>query len=433
MPPGHARPSASDINKAINLRFEEVRRQEARLNVPAAEITQCTQLPAPTGHPNCLEQTRKSVLRYLIEAVQADRKKTVGIINPGDAWYKGGGLGVGTFKHQSVPLEETLCVAGHGGFKSLQEVVGGYPLGPGYPCERQLYSTNVHFRFGRDTLKQLCDVTGDAREQINAQRDLLLNAPFAASPGDSPAWHLVTVVAPDNRNSPGFDARVLYTSMLRQFAHALVNGQKHGVKTFLMMLPGSGLFAKTSKEPGAKAEPRYQQALACAAVDAVRYFGKGLHVVIPSHGEALDTLIEQYQTMHVVPEGVGARYNGKELAPSAITPPQSKPEELRMREMCGLRYGTAPTNFAKERQSYVASVLAPLIRDFSKVSIHRVYGVQPPVQGSQNYWFIRREEGVGRALVCIMKADKTREVYEVVFSRTALPELNAKVELAPTR
>jgi len=428
-------PEVPTTNDLINARFEELRQQEIRLKVPAAGITDCTALPAPTDRPNSLHHSSRSVLKCMIEAVLSNPEGTVAIINPGDPWYPGGGVVVDHFKHQNLPFEETLCLLGEGAFKSLHAGRRAYPLGPGYPCERQLYSSNVRFRFNRHTLQQLCDVTGSPRQKLEAQRDLLVKAPLAASPGDSPAWHMVTVVAPDNRNSPGFDGDALYTGMLRQFAHALVNGQKHGVRTYLLMLSGSGLFAKTSSEPDARAYPPYQQALACAAVDAVRYFGKGMDVVIPSHGEQIDKLIHLYETQATVPDAVTSRYQGTPLKPSVTMPPLSNPEELRMRRMCGLRYGTTSKNFALDRNSGVAKALAPLIRDFRKVSIHRVYGVQPPVEGRQAYWFIRHDgdPNADRALVSIMNPDGSREVFEVVYSGTALPELAAKAKLAPSR
>lgn len=102
--------------------------------------------------------------------------------------------------------------------------------------------------------------------------------------------------------------------------------------------------------------------------------------------------------------------------------------------MGGLAYQVRPENLARNPRAAVTQALKPLIGDGSKVTLRRVHGVPAPAQGSQPYWFIRRDPDptIGRALVSVQVAPGQRQVFEVVYSPRALPQLAAMAARAPT-
>ncbi len=446
------------INARINHLFERVRQQERGLHVAPPEVTACTRLPVPTGATAQFVRVGNNAVDCLIKLLGTPGAGRVAIINPADSRHRGGGLGVEWFNHQRMPAEEALCVLGRGAKASL-DVATGYPLGLEHAGERQLYSPGVQLRHDRSVLHALCDVRGTPGERLEAQRDLLLGASFAAPSSTGSSYDMISIAALDRRGQPDFDAKALYAGMLRQFAHAMANAARHEVDTFILLLPGSGLFSRTSRAQDAAVDPLYQHALACAAVDAVRLFSKGLQrVVIPSHGPALDALIDAYskQPLHlaqaVVPGGPR-----RSPPPAGAPAPQPRPVPrmspvqvnghaqprapvvaLKMpvtpRQMGGLAYQVRPENLARNPRAAVTQALKPLIGDGSKVTLRRVHGVPAPAQGSQPYWFIRRDPDptIGRALVSVQVAPGQRQVFEVVYSPRALPQLAAMAARAPT-
>lgn len=437
------------INARINALFARVREQERGLHVAPPELTGCTQLPVPTGATAQFARVGNNAVDCLIKLLDTPGAGRVAIINPADSRHRGGGLGVDWFNHQRMPAEEALCVLGRGAKASL-DAATGYPLGLEHAGERQLYSPGVQLRHDRSVLQALCDVRGTPGKRLEAQRDLLLGASFATPSSTGPSYDMISIAALDRRGQPDFDAKSLYAGMLRQFAHAMANAARHEVDTFILLLPGSGLFSQTSRAQDAAVDPLYQHALACAAVDAVRLFSKGLQrVVIPSHGPALDALIDAYreQPLHLAQavEPGGPRRSprpGPRMSPvqvKAHAQPRAPVVELKMpvtlpRQMGGLGYQVRPENLALNPRAAVARALKPLIGDGSKVTLRRVHGVPAPTRGSQPYWIIRRDPDptVGRALVSVQVAPGQRQVFEAVYSPRALPQLAAMAARAPT-
>jgi len=438
------------INARINDLFARVRQQERGLDVSPPKVTSCIAFPPRTDANGAMARVVRSpdnAVDCLVRLLDTPLAGRVAIINPADSRHRGGGLGVDTFRHQRMPAEETLCVLGRGAKASL-DAATGYPLGPDKVGQRQLYSAGLQMRYDRAVLQALCDVSGTPGARLEAQRDLLLDASFATPSRNAPRYDMISIAALDRRDQPQIDAKALYTGMLRQFAHAMVNAKEHKVETFILALPGSGLFSRTSRRHDAPADPLYQHVLARAAVDAIRLFSRGLQrVVIPSHGKELDALIELYrkQPVRVPPPAAAAPAAPPRPGPRMPPVPAqrhaqprapffrlSRPAQL-PRSMGGLQYQVERENLSQQLHPAVARALQSLIGDGSKVTLRRVHGVPVPTQGRQPYWFLCRDPdpNAGRALVSVQVSPRQRQVFEVVFSRQALPQLASRVARAP--
>lgn len=400
------------INDGINDLFKRVCQQEAQLKVAPATVTACASLPPPTGAAASVVQVKDNAVDVLLVSAASPAPGRAAIINAADARHRGGGVGVvgvvgaGHFPHENMLLEETLCVQALGAKASMDGAAHGYPLGIEGAKQNQLYITNLQFRHDPSVLHALRHVEGSPRERLAKQRDLLLAAKFSEKPDSSTRWDMVCIAAPDRRKAPDFNKDRMRVEMLAQLGQAMIDARKKGVRTFIMSLPGSALFARTSRAPDAKAHPDHLDALAAAAADATRLYGHGLEVVIPSHGQQLNDLVKHHLA-HPTPV--------PSLAP------------MKSRTMGGSAYTIEPENLAKDSDSKAAKVLRPLIGDGSKASLHRVRGIPAPSEGEQPYWIIGRDPDprVGRALVSIQTGDNKhqRQVYELVFSIGALPHL----------
>lgn len=406
-------PKKPTINDGINDLFKRVCQQEARLKMAPAAVTACTSLPPPTGAAASVVQVKDNAVDVLLVSAASPEAGPVAAIDPADSRHRGGGLALDHFPYENIPLEEMYCSLGLGGKASMDGAAHAYPLGIEGKDQNQLYINNLQFRHDPSVLHALRHIEGSPRERLAKQRDLLLGAKFSEKPDRSTRWDMVCIAAPDRRKAPDFNKERMRVEMLAQFANAMIKAKEKGVRTFIMSLPGSALFAKTSRAPDAKANPDHLDALAAAAVDATRMYGHGLKVVIPSHGQQLDERV-RHHLAHPTPVPT--------LAP------------LKSRTMGGLAYTIEPENLATGSDSEAAKVLRPLIGDGSKASLHRVRGIPAPSKGEQPYWFIGRDPDprVGRALVSIQTGDTKhqRQVYALVFSLRALPKVAELVSKA---
>lgn len=476
-----ANPPATSRNAAIQKLLAQVDQQESALPAAAAEETQCMALPRQAGHTGSVVHAKKNALECLLEQVSTLGAGRSVIVNAGDHLYPGGGFHVAGFPHDSLPLEETLCVVVANALKSLRLASGSYPLGPVQANQGQLYSSNLSIRYPMSVVKQLLEVGSMGKQRLLDQLDVLLNAPVPAAPAGSTRFDMVTVVAPDRRNGP-IDSDALYSAMLRQFAHAMTTARQHGATTFIFPLPGGKLFAQMSREPGAGADPEYQEALARAAADAIRLFAGNLDVVLPSQGR-LSGLIEEFMAKPMlVPAAISrpeqAPYRNSPQAARPLQPalpvqpapgarPLQSPKQVRpaqhaqharpapllqqvrpvtpahhvrpaqhaqpargpavalqQRTLGKSQFQTDPRNLATAPRSAAADVLRHLIGDGSHASLHRVHGLPVPAQGRQAYWFTGRhpDPKVGCALVCI-EVDGKRENYCLWYNPNKLPAL----------
>lgn len=423
---GHA-PSTTQLNSRINALFAQVRAQEKGLQhaIGAATVTSCKTLPVATGHADAkVVHEKGNPLDCVVKYVTSPASGKVVVFNPADSTHRAGGLDVPHFNHSSVPLEEALAVIGAGMKASLDQVQGGYPLGQEHAAENQLYTRGIALRHSAAQLAALTAVQGSGRDRLNAQRDLLLALGAPVPQPNAPRFDMVSIAAVDRRDKPHLDANALESGLRRQLAHGLENAKSAGAKTVVMPLPGSGLFARFSRQPGAKPDPKYLDALARATAWAIKTHGKGLQIVLPSHGFDLDQRIAHHLSA----------FKPAAMAAAKPVPTASPTATLSKRRMGNTFYFMEAARHPLSAHSPVVKALGPLLGDGSKVSVHRVHGLQAPSAGSQRYWFLGRDPDPtrDRALVSIQVSPQRREVFEVTFSRAALPALAQKVRLAPT-
>lgn len=107
--------------------------------------------------------------------------------------------------------------------------------------------------------------------------------------------------------------------------------------------------------------------------------------------------------------------------------------ELQPSQMGAVHYSVQQTNLSRDPDSAVSRVMGSLIGDGSKVTLRRVHGIPSPTESTKAIEFLGRDPDrkLGRALVSVRVAHDAREVYEVVFSRFALPELAQRVAQTP--
>ncbi|GEM_PF-1473105 len=479
-------PVTQSLNARINQLFGQVRQQEKSLqdSVAPAQVTSCKQLPAATGQSAAqIIRDNCNPLDCVIKHVNSTTSGKVVVFNPADSRNIAGGLGVGQFKHSSIPFEETLALVGTGMKASLDQAKGGYPLGQEYAAQNQLYSRGIALRHNTQQLAQLAAVQGSGRARLDAQRDLMLSfgAPTAAA--SAPRFDMVSIAGFDRRDKLKVDMVEVANGLHRQLAQGFESAKRAGARTVVLPLPGTGLFSKFSKQPGSKQDPAYLQAIAYATARAIHSHGKDLRIIIPSHGAALDGLLSQQlaavkvaptppapQPAHnqqvsnshyaptasiapsvkpVAPKGSEQYHVSKSLQtalPVSSNPPSSmapakgqvfpvgsapkavKPGILQLGRMGEVRYFREPGKVQLNDASPVRGALGALLGDGSKVSVHRVHGLQAPTAGSQRYWFIGRDPDPtkGRALVSVQVSPYRREVFEVTFNRAALPDLARK-------
>lgn len=458
---GHA-PSATQLNTSINALFTNVRAQEKGLQhaIGAATVTSCKALPPPTGHTAAvLVQESANAVDCVIRYVTDPNAGKVVVFNPADSHHRAGGLGVAHFKHSSIPLEETLAVLGAGMKASLDQVSkGGYPLGQEHAAQNQLYSHGIRLRHTAAQLTALTAVKGSGRDRLNAQRDLLLAMGAPAPVSNARTFGMVSIAAVDRRGKTHIDTTALENGLRRQLAHGLEKAKSVGARTVVMPLPGSGLFARFSNRSDAKQDPAYLDAVASAAAWAIATYGKDLRIVLPSHGTDLDQRVAKHLSKWKSPAAAGAA----QIAPTsaavskAVSHAAIKPQAamkhahvthgshaktsasvpstgtLAKRRMGNTFYYMQAAKHDLDSHSPVAHALGALLGDGSKVTVHRVPGIQVPTGGSQPYWFIGRDPDPtkGRALVSIQVSPHKREVFELTFSRAALPDLSHKVGFA---
>ena len=422
--------AGTSVNERINQLFGRVRLDEqGRAGAQPARVISCVMLPTPPGPAASVVQSKDNAVDCLIKMSQDDAIGKVCTINAADPRHVGGGVALDAFPYSSMPLEETKITLVQGLLASLRGAASAYPLGPTGAGENQIYSRGLQIRYGADVLKAMHEVPQTGAARLAAQREMLLNAPFAAASGSTFRFDTLSIAGVDRRNMPSLDGVSLYATMLRQFANALVTARQEGVKTVLFSVPGSGLYARRCRAPDAQPDTAYLHILGCAVADALMHFGAGLDVVIPGHGETLDHCIASYlqhpTTAHAL---MGNRYQGRSVAAASSTPSANA---LTPRSMGSRQYMGEAQNLIRGAAVSLPSALTSLMGDGSKVSLHRVHGIPAPTGGNQPFWFIGRDPADrGRALVSIEVAPGRREVFEMTFSHNALPKLASVVSHA---
>ncbi len=313
---GPAAPAPNQGKKSANERIidlmNNVCAQEAKLqNVPAARVISCKTLPPETGRA-AVVQLRSNAVDLLLEAAKLAQDGELGFVSPADTKLVGGALDASVrpgFRHDGLLLEETYCTLIEGAKRSLDGAASSYPLGPDTKHQHLLHASDLKFRYDHRARLDMLEVKGSSRDRIAAQREVMINTIDSHRGRSGPGMHMFSIAGVDRRGVAKFDYKAMYEGMLRQLAHAFTTAKSNKVKILVLTLSGSGEYSRESREPGAKPDRDYLKSLACAAADAIHYFGAGLSVQIPTHGAELDGFIEDYLKNPSVSPGLqGERY-----------------------------------------------------------------------------------------------------------------------------
>ncbi len=303
----------------INALFSCIRVYESMLsNVRAAETVSCKYPPLPSGESKpTLLSFHGNAVDCLVKTMADPDSGKVCIVNPAHHKHRGGGVGVSRFMYPNIPLEETLVVVG-AGLKASLDKADGYPLGSATAQCNQLYSRGIQLRYSPDQLDQLAKAPGQGSGRIAAQRDLLLSFQVSSDPR-AREYDVVSIAAPDRRDNNTLTAEKVEGEMSLQFARALAKATSEKVDTFILPLPGSGLYARFFRHGSTEQDPAYLGAVARAAAWALKNHGGHLKVIIPSHGPQLDELLRSAMAAH------GLRFANAPVCSAAAVQPHIKP------------------------------------------------------------------------------------------------------------
>lgn len=394
-------------NLRINQLFEAVREQERKgaASIAPARAISCTQLPSPTAEASQITIDPGNPLDCTL--IYSHMQRKVAVVNTADSMRQGGGLGVPKFSHSTMPWEETLCVAAYGAKQSLDAAAQEYPIGQQHPGELQLYSSGLKLRHNNQQYADLYNVREGGPARIAAQREILLRHGCPLPQGDAPTIDMISIAAPDRRKMHSLDVTSLYQGMMRQLAHAMLAAKRNGADTFILALPGAGIFSG--------GDSGYVRTIAHAAIDAARQYGSGMEVVIPANGREMSMLLSDYQTQ--CQQGQGAQTGGAPVP------------HIKARSMGAARYTTVGDKLKPD--SPVFRKFGKLLGDGSKASLH-LTNLHSQYAGKQSFEILgRAPDGTGRALVSIDEGTGKHGVYELTFGPSLRTLWNAVMATNP--
>jgi hypothetical protein len=470
--PRAAGQAASGMNASIRQFIDKVRLDEAGLKYasPAFAVS-CVKLPTQTGAAASVTQTQDNAVDCLLKASTITALHPIAFFSAADSQHIGGAMDERVeFKHSKLLQEETGCALVRGSIAALNGAAASYPLGQQTPMQHQLYARGLTFRHAPAIREALSQVAGSGDARIQAQLDILLKSSFCPSNTQGPRVDMISISGVDRRGLAQLDAVGLYEGTLRQLSHALVTAKQQGIKTVVMTLPGSGIFARFSRAPQAEQDPQYLDIIACAAADAVTYFGSGLTILVPTHGTRLDFSFSQYRDVSLlglVPQGLDYRLGLQLASPGdaklqaallRLTGTASVPvssthqvpdlgtvapssgalpaEQLEPRKLGDVAYHVERTNQATLPDSPVSNVLERLIGAGKGMTLRLAHGVDDNTPINAPVCTVLKRDPdptVGKALLSVRVGANERVVCEAVYSRNVQPAFAKYVSAASVR
>lgn len=107
-------------------------------------------------------------------------------------------------------------------------------------------------------------------------------------------FDMIQIALPDQKSLARADTQQVRGILLRQLGHAFVAAKDEGVSTVVVSLLDSLAHGPTPFGPGRPLASHSPETVAYAIVTAARRYGSGTRIVVPTHGETLDWLIENY-------------------------------------------------------------------------------------------------------------------------------------------
>jgi len=310
---GHVAVVLTDTQR-INRVFDIVRRQEANLCqiVPGKpDLTGASAWHIDIARtqeryhlPEQLNRSRKdpvfserTALLCTYEATKGALPGQVLVVNPADSRLIGGGVGQSSFKHGTLPLEETFVCAFRGLLAGLEEQKACYPLNPLHAdldrdegSFKQIYC-NVDFRHDANFRDRALarTVNDTARQEIDRTVKLLLQsfeteAPYSTDAGGAP-FLVASVAGHDCRDARDITPTDVGELVYAHYAHIFTEASKRGCTTVIAVQPTTGIFAQRTRVPGATPDGEVLAAVANAARRAHADYAGSLTVIYPNHGQ----------------------------------------------------------------------------------------------------------------------------------------------------
>jgi len=106
-------------------------------------------------------------------------------------------------------------------------------------------------------------------------------------------FDMIQIAMPDQNSLVRADPRQVCDILLRQLGHAFVAAKDEGVSTVVVSLLDSLAHGRTPFGPGRPLANYSPETIAYAIVKAARLHGSGTRILVPTHGDTLDGLIEK--------------------------------------------------------------------------------------------------------------------------------------------